>query len=206
MTSPTGPAEPDDVNVGVTSAARKAAYPPPVTHEGHTVLQMPVPALEPFVRERHAFYDPGFVSEDPAFVHAHITALGPFLPAPTAADRDRVARLVASTPAFDFVLARVATFPDGIIHLVPDPLWPFQELTMRLFEAFPGCPPYAGRYDEVLPHLTLDLRSDEVSEESTRAALQHLLPVRCRADRLDLAWWQDGGCRLLESWQLGGAV
>ncbi|WP_244932207.1 2'-5' RNA ligase family protein [Nocardioides sp. W7] len=175
-------------------------------HPGHAVLQLPVPALEPFVRGRHEFYDPGFVSADPAFVHAHITALGPFLPEPTPADRHRVARVVASTPPFDFVLGQVATFPNGIIHLVPDPLRPFQELTMRLFEAFPACPPYAGRYDEVLPHLTLDLRSEAVSEDSTRAALQHLLPVRCRAERLDLAWWEDGGCRVLDSWPLGDSV
>ena len=47
---------------------------------GHAVLQIPVPELEPFVRQRHEHYDPHFVSTDPAFVHAHITVLGPFLP------------------------------------------------------------------------------------------------------------------------------
>lgn len=177
-----------------------------MTREGHTVLQVPVPQLEAFVRGRHAHYDPGFVSADPAFGHAHVTALGPFLPAVDDRVRARVAEVVAATSPFDFVLERVATFPNGIIHLVPEPQRPFQELTMRLFEAFPQCPPYAGAYDEVLPHLTLDLRSDVVSEASTLLALGDLVPARCRAERLDLAWWADGDCRLLESWPLGAAV
>ncbi len=173
-----------------------------MTRTGHAVLQVPVPALEEFVRERHAHYDAGFVSADPGFVHAHITALGPFLPTPDDRARRRVEEIVAATPAFEFVLARVATFPDGIIHLVPEPARPFQELTMRLFAAFPECPPYAGAYDEVLPHLTLDLASATVTEASTLTALADLLPARCRAERLDLAWWADGDCRLLASWTL----
>lgn len=167
------------------------------------MLQVPVPELEAFVRERHAHYDPGFVSSEPAFVHAHVTALGPFLPRVDDAARARLVEVVASTPPFDFVLQRVATFPNGIIHLVPEPGRPFQELTVRLFAAFPECPPYAGAYDEVLPHLTLDLRAGHVTEASTLAALGSLLPARCRAERLDLAWWADGDCRLLESWSLG---
>lgn len=173
-----------------------------MTPTGHTVLQVPVPALEPFVRERHVHYDAGFVSDDPAFVHAHITALGPFLPGLDGPARARVEEVVAATPAFEFTLARVATFPSGIIHLVPEPGRPFQDLTMRLFDAFPACPPYAGAYDEVLPHLTLDLASAQVSEASTLAALGDLVPAHCRAERLDLAWWADGDCRLLESWEL----
>lgn len=161
-----------------------------------------MPELEEFVRGRHAHYDAGFVSRDPGFVHAHVTALGPFLPALDDRARHRIGEVVAATPAFDFDLTRIATFPDGIIHLVPEPSRAFQDLTMRLFAAFPECPPYAGAYDEVLPHLTLDLAGADVSEQSTREALRDTVPVRCRAERLDLAWWADGDCRLLESWAL----
>ena len=46
---------------------------------GHSVLQLPVPALEGWVRDRTAHYDAGFVSADPRFGHAHVTALGPFV-------------------------------------------------------------------------------------------------------------------------------
>jgi hypothetical protein len=175
---------------------------------GHTVLQVPVPALEPFVRTRAAHYDPAWVSDDAGFVHAHVTALAPFLPA-AALDRPaqgRVAEIVAETAAFTFELARVATFPNGIIHLLPEPSEPFRELTARLVEAFPECPPYEGRFPEVIPHLTLDAQAPGVTEQSTIRLLGDLVPVQCRAERLDLAWYEADGCHVIRSWALGATV
>jgi 2'-5' RNA ligase len=172
-------------------------------HPGHSVLQVPVQGLERFVRSRHAHYDPAYVSADPAFIHAHITALGPWLDQ-TAIDAEAlalVANVAASIDPFDYALDRLETFPNGIIHLRPEPEDPFRELTQRLVEAFPKCPPYGGRYD-VAPHLTLDLRSDLITEESTRAALGTHVRVG-RAERLDLAWYEPHGCGLLDSWPLG---
>ena len=169
---------------------------------GHSVLQLPVPELEPFVRERTGHYDLDYVSADPAFTHAHVTALGPFL---TEIDDEAfatVAAIVADSKAFGFTLERMATFPNGIIHLVPEPDAGFRELTGRLAASFPQCPPYGGRFADVRPHLTLDARADAVTEESTRSLLADLLPARCRAERLDLAWYQPGGCRVLRSWAL----
>ena len=171
---------------------------------GHTVLQVPVPELEPFVLARTAYYDTDYLSDDPSFAHAHVTALGPFLPEPDAEAAATVARIVAGTTAFDFALTRVATFPNGIIHLVPEPDDSFRELTRRLAEAFPQCPPYAGQFADVRPHLTLDARSDAVTEESTRELLGDLVPARCRAGRLDLAWYAPRDCRVLRSWALAG--
>jgi hypothetical protein len=171
---------------------------------GHTVLQVPVPELEPFVRARTGHYDASYVSADPAFTHAHVTALGPFLPEPDDEATATVASIVAETRAFDFALERIATFPNGIIHLVPEPDGAFRELTTRLAAAFPQCPPYDGRFAEVHPHLTLDARSPAVSEASTLALLGDLVPTHCRAERLDLAWYQPGACRVLRSWRLGG--
>lgn len=174
-------------------------------HPGHTVLQVPVPALERFVRSRYRHYDPAYLSADPDFTHAHVTALAPFL-APEAFDdeaRAVVAGIAASVAPFEFVLDRIATFPDGTIHLRPEPDTPFRALTSALVAAFPGHPPYGGRYDDVAPHLTLDRRSRDVGEESTRVALGADLPARCRAERLDLAWYRAHDCRVLESWPLG---
>ena len=169
----------------------------------HSVLQVPVPPLEAWVRERTAHYDASYVSANPAFGHAHVTALGPFLPELDAESAARVAAIAADTEPFDYALARVASFPNGIIHLVPEPDGTFRELTARLVAAFPQCPPYEGRFAEVHPHLTLDARSPAVSEASTLALLGDLVPARCRAERLDLAWWESGGCRLLRTWPLG---
>ena len=170
---------------------------------GHSVLLVPVPELESFVRERHEFYDAAWVSADPAFTHAHITALGPFLPKPDDAAVASVARIAAATAPFDVALHRIDTFPNGVIHLVPEPDQPFRDLTAKLVAAFPECPPYGGQFPDTRPHLTLDRTSDHITEASTRGLLGDLVPASFRATRLDLAWYEAGGCRVLRSWPLG---
>ncbi|MBF4162694.1 2'-5' RNA ligase family protein [Nocardioides acrostichi] len=169
---------------------------------GHTVLAVPVPALDPWVRERTRHHDPSFVSDDAGFVHAHVTLLAPWLPDPSAADLAAVARVLAGWPAFDVRLARVAAFPDGLLHLVPEPAEPLAELGRRLAAAFPQCPPYAGRHPAAVPHLTLDQRTARTTAASVTASLGDLLPVRHRVDRVDLQRWANHGCRLLHAWAL----
>lgn len=174
---------------------------------GHSVLQVPVPALEPFVRARTEHYDASYLAADPDHVHAHITALAPFVDALTDDVARRVAAIAAETEPFDFVLApRIHRFPDGMLHLRPEPDEGFHKLTARLAAEFPDFPPYAGAFDPV-PHLTLDLLSEEVTEASTLALLGDLLgdllPATCRAERLDLAWYAPDSSRVLASWPLG---
>jgi hypothetical protein len=169
---------------------------------GHSVLVVPVPALEGYIRGRWEHYEPTWVSRDPDFTHAHITVLAPFLPSPDTDDLARLGAIAASVPAFDFVLPRVATFPNGLIHLPPEPAAPFADLTARVFAEFPQCPPYDGRFAAV-PHLTLDQTAPGVSEASVGEALAGLVPVTCRADRLELHWYAEGDCRVLEVWKLG---
>ncbi|GAA4717748.1 2'-5' RNA ligase family protein [Nocardioides conyzicola] len=168
----------------------------------HNVLVVPVPELEEFVLDRTRHYDGSFVSADPAFVHAHVTALGPFLDDPSEADLELVAEVAGRTPAFDFTLDELDEFADGIIHLVPSPDEPFRALTRRLIAAFPQCPPYGGAFPEPVPHLTLDQRADGIDRASVRAALGDAVPARCRADRLVLARYANHDCRVLAEWKL----
>lgn len=171
---------------------------------GHSVLQLPVPALEEWVRARTAHYDRGFVSTDPRFGHAHITALGPFDPEPSAVDLATVAGLAAATPPIRVRLAELAQFPLGIIHLVPDPDDRLRDLTARLVAAFPGWPPYGGEFGtDVQPHLTVDAVSADVSVASTAALLGDVVPVDVVLDQLQLAWWESDRCRVLQEWRLG---
>jgi len=171
---------------------------------GHSVLQLPVAPLEEWVRARTAHYDGGFVSSDPRFGHAHITALGPFDPDPSAADLAVVADLAAATPPIRVRLADLAQFPNGIIHLVPDPGDRLRDLTARLVAAFPCWPPYGGEFgDDVQPHLTVDAASAEVDLASTAALLAEVVPVDVVLDRLQLAWWESGACHVVEEWRLG---
>lgn len=169
---------------------------------GHSVLAVGVAELDGWVRARTAHYDASFVSADPAFAHAHITLLAPWLADPTRADLDVVARIAAETPAFDTVLGRIETFPDGLIHLRADPDGPLRGLTRALSAAFPGCPPYGGEFGDVVPHVTLDRVSDGITPETVAADLAGVLPVRLRVDRIDLQWWENDNCHVRESWKL----
>ena len=177
-------------------------------HPGHSVLLVPVPALEPFVLERHRHYDEAYVSSDPAFVHAHVTALGPFLPPQEVTDEvvRTIAEIACGTTPFDFDLEQVATFPNGIVHLLPKPGDAFRALTTALARAFPQCPPYTGAFPDPVPHLTLDALSEAVTESSTRRAVRPYVPATCRAERLDLAWYEPHRCHVVRSWRLGGAA
>jgi 2'-5' RNA ligase len=171
---------------------------------GHSVLQLPVPALEAWVRERTAHYDAGFVSADPRFGHAHITALGPFAPTPSATDLETVAALAADTPPIEVRLADLGQFPNGIIHLVPDPDDALRDLTARLVAAFPAWPPYGGEFgSDVQPHLTVDAAADHVDLASTAALLAGVVPVDVVLDRLQLAWWETDRCHVVAEWALG---
>jgi hypothetical protein len=88
--------------------------------------------------------------------------------------------------------------------LRPEPTEPFAALTRRLCEAFPVCRPYDGQYDDLTPHLTLDLAAGPVTVGSTRTLLGDAVPVRCRAARLELHRYAVGDCRVLHTWPLGG--
>lgn len=168
---------------------------------GHTVLAVPVPALEEVVRERTAFYDRSFVSVDAGFAHAHITVLGPWVPAPTADDRTAVAEIASTTTRFEVKLAQLHEFSDGLLHLRPEPDDELRGLTRRLAAAFPGYPPYGGTFEPV-PHLTLDRRSATVTPEAVHARVAHLLPATVPVDRIDLQWWANHDCRLLQTFPL----
>lgn len=170
---------------------------------GHTVLAVPVPALDDVVRERTAHYDSSFVSADPDFVHAHITVLSPWIPSPTPVDLGLVASLLRRHPPFEVALEEVGEFPDGVLHLRPRPEQPLRALTLTVAQAFPQHPPYAGRYPDPVPHLTVDRRSETVTAATVRTRLAHLLPLAFVVDRVDLQWWANDDCRLLHSWRVG---
>ena len=174
---------------------------------GHSVLVVPVPALEDFARAQALRYDAAWLSPDPAFPHAHVTVLGPFLPlqALDAATHERVAEVLGRHTSFGYRLEEIATFPDGTIYLRPDPVEPFAALTAALWAAFPDYPPYAGRHLDLTPHVTLDMTVTGATERSLRAQLGHGLPHGCVADAVVLSWYAAGACRTLDRWALAPA-
>jgi len=88
---------------------------------------------------------------------AHITILAPFGAdrEPTAAELADLEEFFADEVPFDFRLTEVCTFPDGTRYLAPDPAPRFSRLTHALHQVFPEYPPYEGRFDIVVPHLTI---------------------------------------------------
>lgn len=170
---------------------------------GHSVLAIPVPALEPFVRSRWLHYDPAWVSRDPGFTHAHITVLAPFVAAPSEQDLATVGAIACRTPAFEFALEEVAAFPNGIIHTPPAPAAPFARLTAAVRAAYPHLLPYDGEFEPV-PHLTLDHTTTDISSATVRQVLGTTLPAYVRAERLELHRYAEGDCRVLASWPLSG--
>lgn len=165
---------------------------------GHGVLLVGVPQLERWIRARTVHYDPAFLSADPGFAHAHVTVLAPF-PAERA---DAAAAVASAVEPFDYRLERLETFPDGVVHLVPEPDDGFRRLTEAALAAVPEAAPYWGRF-EPTPHLTLDRLGGGVTAVSTRALLADAVPAACRAERLLLTWWEAGNCRVLASHVLG---
>ncbi|TQL68540.1 2'-5' RNA ligase superfamily protein [Nocardioides albertanoniae] len=173
-----------------------------MTTAGHSVLVVPVPELEAYVLERTRHYDDSFVSTDPAFVHAHITLLAPFVPAPSDADLELVGKIASAAASWTYTLADVEMSAGGNIHLAPEAAEPFAALTAELCAAFPQCPPYEGRFAPV-PHLTVDHVAGGADLDSTRTLLARVLPARCHADRISLQWYANHGCRLIAEWPLG---
>ena len=166
---------------------------------GHGVLLVAVPPLEEWVRRRTAHYDESFVSQDQSFAHAHVTVLAPF----PAQALDEAAAVASTIGPFDYTLRRVAVFPDGVVHLVPEPDDGFRALTDAARRRVPEVEPYWRRFEPV-PHVTLDRLGPGVTQASTADAVAHLLPARARAEELLLTWWESGHCRVVARFPLTG--
>jgi 2'-5' RNA ligase superfamily len=176
------------------------------THELQSALIVEVPAAERVVGRYRAELD----ANSSLGIPAHVTVLAPFMPARLlgADERDRLRRLFAAVPLFDFRLGRTDWFDTAVLWLAPDDPAPFANLTERVFAAFPEYPPFGGRFADVVPHLTIGL--ERPVDELRRAEREIIpkLPVTARASAVTLtAESSPGGrWRTLAAFPLGGAV
>ena len=149
--------------------------------EGESALLIPVPEAEELVGEWRSLYDPSSA----AGVPAHITLLYPFIPR-TEITADTIEHLrahFAKTRAFSFRFPTLARFP-GVVYLAPVPDRPIRRMIGRLVEKYPDYPPYSGRFDDVVPHLTIaDRRErlDLVLMNRVERGIQPGLPIEARA-------------------------
>jgi 2'-5' RNA ligase len=153
------------------------------SRDRRSALLVPVEEAEPVVGALRRVYDP--VAQHG--VPAHVTVLYPFVPPDEITD-DTVAAVASALRderAFPFQLATVGRFPDGVLYLAPDPSESFLALTRLLAAAFPACPPYGGRFEVVVPHLTV-ADCDGAPLDEIEAKLAARLPIAAHAARVDL--------------------
>jgi 2'-5' RNA ligase superfamily len=140
-----------------------------------SALIVEIPRAEPAVRRFRQRLDPAAALGVPA----HITVLTPFIP-PAGLDTavlGQLARLFAAVPRFTFRLDRTQWFGDQVIWLAPSDPGPFRVLTQRVAGAFPAYPPYGGRFDDVMPHLTIGDGQPAASLRAAEQSVRPLLPV-----------------------------
>lgn len=80
---------------------------------------------------------------------------------------------------------------------------PLIALTAAVYERWPECPPYEGRFPDPVPHLTVvHANADEVHEEA-RLALEPQLPVSARVTDAELLCFDGRRWNLRERFPLG---
>jgi 2'-5' RNA ligase len=117
-----------------------------------TALICRVPEAERYIAHYRQRFDPSARRNVPA----HVTILYPFMDPPLidAATLATLRGIAQSVPSFNYRMATTQRFAVAL-YLQPDPEAPFQALTDRVFEAFPDYPPFAGKFDTVVPHVTV---------------------------------------------------
>lgn len=152
-----------------------------------SALIMEVPEAHPVVERWRRHHDP-IASHG---IPPHISALYPFLPPEsiTEAAAVQVREVVRGIRPWSFHLTSVGEFP-RVVWLRPEPIEEFRNLTLRLWETFPACPPFGGRHDDIVPHLTIaHLAEDEDQAALVRRITTDLadaLPIECTASGLAL--------------------
>lgn len=149
------------------------------------------------VRHQH---DP----EAPRGVPAHVTILHPFRPVVDETTADAVAAIARSVEPFEVTFTTTWRFPGAVVYLAPTPAARFSAITRTLVDTFPDCPPYGGAIPDPQPHLTVGSQLDEPTADYLEAALQAVLPLASRVDRLTLLLEDDQGQRTIgTSWPFG---
>jgi 2'-5' RNA ligase len=167
-----------------------------------TALICRVPEAEAYIAHYRQRFDPSARRNVPA----HVTILYPFM-APGQVDAEvleTLRRIAAAVPCFDYRLRETRRFPVAL-YLAPDPDGSFSALTDRIFEAFPDYPPFGGKFDTVVPHVTV-AHGDEPQLCEIEVELRIRLPgagVCARCEQLLLIENSTGRWETMQTFSLG---
>jgi hypothetical protein len=166
---------------------------------GLTALVVPILEAEPLVGHWRATLDPSATYGVPA----HVTVMYPFLPLEVV-DREALAELFAGYAAFDVVFARCARLP-GLLYLEPVPGEPFIRLTHAVTARWPEARPYGGKYEAIMPHLSVGYESDGAALDEAGTAIEQGLPVTARVRVVQLVAYDGGVWRTVADFPLTAA-
>jgi 2'-5' RNA ligase len=170
---------------------------------GSTALVVASPEVEPLTGETYAAYSRA--GREGMF--PHITLLVPFVPDTLLDDavEARLRSVLERFEPFDYVLARLARFPEnGVLYFAPEPAAPFVELVRALSAEFPDYPPYDGVHDTIVPHATIADSDDAALLDQLEAELEPHVPIAAHAREVSLVErGQDLDWRLRKTYPLG---
>ena len=147
-----------------------------------------VPEAEPLVGSLRNKYDPSAAEGVPA----HVTVLYPFKQPTEIVEGvlDMLRRIFAEFPPFQFSLAEARRFQSGVLYLALTDAERFREHTLAVWGRFPETPPYAGRHNDVTPHLTVAQIADARQLDSVAAgfatASRGRLPINATVSEVAL--------------------
>jgi 2'-5' RNA ligase len=167
-----------------------------------TALICRVPEAERYISHYRQRFDPSARRNVPA----HVTILYPFMP-PAQVDATVVASLASIAAAvrrFDYRLRETRRFPVAL-YLAPEPDDSFSALTEGVYRAFPDYPPFDGKFDTVVPHVTV-AHADEPQLCEIEVELRIALPpggVRAHCEELLLIENSTGRWETMQVFALG---
>lgn len=139
-----------------------------------SALLIEVPEAERVIEHWRTLFDPSALIGIPA----HVTVLYPFLP-PNRLDEATLRSLgdlFRNVHPFAFSLTEVRRWPD-IVYLTTKPSEPFNALTEMLVRRWPEAKPYEGKYDDLVPHVTVARTSSDVVARQIVADVSPYLPL-----------------------------
>jgi 2'-5' RNA ligase len=136
-------------------------------------------------------------------VPAHVTILFPFRSVIDDSTAQQISRIASQTRPFDVTFSSAERFGDEVVYLAPEPAAAFSAITALFVEAFPDCPPYAGKHPDPTPHLTVGSDLSPGTADELVAAIG-TVSITTRVDRLILLVEQDDGTwTTSQTWPLG---
>ncbi len=115
----------------------------------------------------------------------HVTLLAPWAPADDADALSRLRAVGARSQPLELVFDTAELFPEsGVVWLAPRPQPALAALLDDVLSTFPEHPPYGGRHEDVIAHLTVSADGGPTVLAQVRAALAEHGPVTASTDRI----------------------